>query len=285
MLLRQSTVALILLFGVPFAFGEELPVDINGFRLWQYRNSAENYFGKPFQKMEQGDSVLEAHKVNGHSYMVFEYWKEFPQNAVTIQITGYPTKMTPFKGLTLGDSEALMRTALGEPTGQKMISNPPVTIYYYHNANYTTEVDQQGRLYSIKLLLKKEMMNNADKDFAHWTAFKKALLAKDEEAIFQWLRPDVEIFKAGKTLSIDRRYADFKSSPNKEFMNALIGEQNSVRSQLQTTEPDQEMRLLVGMGAGFVYKFYNDKILAEIVFFPYNGQFRIYEIAFRGDEK
>lgn len=285
MLFDRLIMTLLLMSGISFCQANELPVDLNGFRLWQYRSAAENYFGKPFQKIQQGDSAIEAHQVSKDSYMVFEYWKKFPENAISIQITGYPSKMTLFKGLALGDSESKVTSVLGNPVDRKQISDPPVTVFHYDKANYTTEIDQQGRLYSIKINLTKEMMNDADTKSEYWVAFKRAVLNKDIDAIFQWLRPDVEISRLGKSMSMDKRYIDFKSAPNKEFIEALIGEKNSVRSQLQVAEPEVEMRLMLEMGVGFVHKFYKDKVLAEIVFFPYNGQYRVYEVNFRDEDE
>lgn len=282
---NRLIMTLLLLSGISFCQANEMSVDLNGFRLWQYRSAAENYFGKPFQKMQQGDFALEAHQVSKSSYMVFEYWKQFPENAISIQITGYPTRMAPFNGLTLGDSEEKVISVLGNPVDRKQILDPPVTVCHYAKGNYTTEIDQQGRLYSIKINLEKEMMNEADTSFEYWAAFRRAVQDKDVEAIFQWLRPDVEISRKGKTISIDKRFVDFKSAPGKEFLNALIGKNNSVRSQLQLSEPEVEMRLMMEMGMGFVHKFYKDKVLAEIVFFPYNGQYRVYEITFRDEAK
>ena len=45
-----------------------------------------------------------------------------------------------------------------------------------------------------------------------------------------------------------------------------------------------QMRIAENVGTGRVYKFSKGKILKEIVFFPYNGKYRVYEIAFRGKE-
>lgn len=270
-----------LMSGISVCSANEFPIDLNGFRLWQYRSVAENYFGKPFQTMKRDDHVLEAHQVSKSSYMVFGYWKTFPENARTIQITGYPTKMIPFKGLQLGDSEDQVFSVLGKPSNTKKITSPPVTIWYYDKENYTIEIDQQGRLYTIKIDLVQEMMNDADTKSEYWAAFKQAILAKDKDAILKCLRPDVEIYRHGKSIAIDKRYVDFQAAPDKEFMEALIGDKNSVLTQIRATEPEVAMRLMLEMGAGWVYKFHQDNVLAEIVFFSYNGQFRVYEVKFR----
>ncbi len=104
------------------------------------------------------------------------------------------------------------------------------------------------------------------------------------KAILEWVRPDVEISRDGDVLSIKKRYDDFRAKPDDNFVKALIGERNSVLEELGKTEPEEEMRIAENVGVGRVYKFYKGKILKEIVFFPYNGKYRVYEIAFREKE-
>ncbi len=127
-------------------------------------------------------------------------------------------------------------------------------------------------------------MNEADDKFDQWAAFKKAVLAKDMKAILELVRPDVEISRDGEVLSIKKRYEDFRVKPDGDFVKALIGDRNSVLEEIGKTEPEEEMRLAENVGVGRVYKFKKGKILKEIVFFPYNGKYRVYEIAFRGKE-
>jgi ABC-type proline/glycine betaine transport system ATPase subunit len=91
----------------------------------------------------------------------------------------------------------------------------------------------------------------------------------------------VEIYKKGKVLSINQRFADFVDKPDNEFIDAFLGEKDSVLKELAETEPEGEFRLHEKVGVGEVYKFYKGKILKEIVFYPYNGMSRVYEIEFR----
>ena len=259
-------------------------VDLNGFRLWQFREAAKTYFGKPYTTQKRGEYAFEAYGVTDNSYMVIEHWEKYQHNMYSLQITGYPTTMLPFNGLVLGDPAAKVREALGKPGRTEKIEKPPVTINYYDKTNYSTEIDADGRLYSIKLHVTGEFMNDAEHDFAQWDAFKKAVIAKDMQTILELVRPDVEIFKGGAVLSIKKRYSDFLAKPDSDFVKAIIGDRNSVREELGKTEPEVEMRLAENVGIGQVFKFYEGKILKEIVFFPYNGKYRIYEIAFREKE-
>lgn len=264
------------------AVAQEFATDLNGFRLWQYKDTAQTYFGKPFQTQKNDEYSIEAYQVTDSSYMVIEHWEKYPDNIFSIQITRYPTRMLPFKGLVLGDPARKVQEALGKPSRTKKLEKPPVTVNYYDKTNYSTEIDADGRLYSIKIHVTSEFMNDADDDFDQWTAFKKAVLAKDIKAVLELVRPDVEIFKGGGVLSIKRRYEDFRAKPDADFVNALIGERNSVREELGKTEPEMQMRAAENVGVGQVYKFNKGKILKEIVFFPYNGKYRVYEIAFQG---
>ncbi len=283
---RHALIVLLLfvLFLPCTAVAQELASDLNGFRLWQYKETVKAYFGKPFDTREQEGSLIEAYRVTDRSYMVIEQLSKHPDNIFSLQITGYPTKMLPFKGLILGDPAKKVVEVLGKPSRTKKIEKPPITINYYDKANYTIEIDADGRLYSIKIHITDEFMNKADDKFDQWAAFKKAVPAKDMKAVLELLRPDVEISRDGDVLSIKKRYEDFCSKPDDSFVKALIGEHNSVLEELGKTEPEEEMRIAENVGVGRVYKFRKGKILKEIVFFPYNGKYRVYEIAFRGKE-
>ena len=258
--------------------------DLNGFRLWQFTEAAKTHFGKPYKTQKRGEYAFEAYGVTDDSYMVIEHWEKYKHNMYSLQITGYPTTMIPFKGLVLGDPEAKVREALGRPGSSKKIEKPPVTINYYDETNYSTEIDKDGRLYSIKVHVNSDFMNKAEIDFYQWEKFKKAVFAKDIQAILELVRPDVEIYKGGVVLSIKKRYSDFKKKPDKDFVQALIGDRDSVLEELGKTEPEGAIRLAENVGVGQVFKFPEGKILNEIVFFPYNGKYRIYEIAFREKE-
>ncbi len=123
------------------AVAQEFTVDLNGFRLWQYKEAAQTYFGKPFQTQKNDEYSAEAYQVTDSSYMVIEHWEKYPDNIYSIQITRYPTKMLPFKGLVLGDPAKKVQEALGKPSRTKKLEKPPVTINYYDKANYSTEIE------------------------------------------------------------------------------------------------------------------------------------------------
>jgi hypothetical protein len=263
--------------------------DLNGFRLWQYVSGAGEFFGKPFKTVDQGESTLRAYRAGDHSYMVFETSnkKEIKEYVESLQISGCPAKMVPFQGLSLGDPKAKVYKVLGKPSKTKTSQDGHYTVAYYDPANYSVEFDDQDRLYSIKLWAYKKLFNTEHVDFTSWNHFRKAVMAKDVPAMLELFRPDAEIYINGKTLSPHGRAVDFFKHPDKAYLNALIGKTRSVRAAFKESEPTGEARLKMGMGVGQVYKFYKGTIVAEIVLFPYDGDYRIYEISFRekGDDK
>jgi len=261
--------------------GEFYPV-LNGFYLWQFKAGVRNHFGEPFETQDFGDRIIEAYKVTDTSYMAFEFLKEkFEHNAFSVQISGYPTHMTAFRGVKLGDSFSDVEKKLGKAESSKKVEGLPYTIYYYNDdSNFSTEFDEDNRLYSIRIYVTDEFMNDAEHDFDSWTDFTEAIKAKDMKRISDLLRPDFEIFKDDKVLSVETPFAEFLANPDNEIVNAFIGENGSVKAAMEESEPDGEARLIIDMGLGQVYKFYKGSVVAEIVLFPYNGKYRIYEVTF-----
>lgn len=280
--MRQKLVLFVAILFVPVALGAaDIQTDLNGFRLLQFKTGVEAFFGKPFESFKTKSTIVEAYKVDSNAYMVFEYLNELPDNIYSIQLTGHNSKASPFRGLILGDDAKKIESVLGKPTNTKKIESPDVWEYQYEGTNYSLEIDDKGKLYSIRLFTNTDIAQKADEKFKSYDQFKAFVLKKDVEGILAMLRPDVEIYKGGKVLSIKQRYADFAANPDKEIITALLGDSDSVLKELTESEAEGELRLTEKMGVGEVYKFYKGKILKEIVFFPYNGKYRVYEIAFR----
>lgn len=187
----------------------------------------------------------------------------------------------PFKGLILGDDVDKVNRVLGKPARVKSIASPQVSLFEYQNGNYSVEVDKSGRLYSIRIFITEKLLTVEGDSDADWREFKAAIIAKDFVRVIAMLRPDVEIYRNGKVLAVNQKHSDFTENPDKEIIDALVGNTDSVLQEIVQTEPESELRLAESFGMGSVYKFYKGRILAEIAFFPYNGRYRVYEIAFR----
>jgi hypothetical protein len=259
----------------------EVETDLNGFRLQQFVKVAESELGRPYETIDAGDSVVNAYRVDQDAYMIVGHHKKYPKHISTLQLTGLTTKALPFKGLVLGDPEAKVLAALGEPDSRRKTESPPVVLLSYRKRNYSVELDNEGRLYSIQIFTNADVINKANSGAGLWADFKAAVRSKDFLSVSEMLRPDVEIYKSGKVLSIQRRYSEFVRRPDKAFVSALFGDKDSVLQELARSEPEEELRMVLDFGMGRVFKFPNGRILREIAFFPYNGKYRVYEIAFR----
>ena len=255
---------------------------LNGFWIHQYKNAIPATLGKPLQTGETNYSTWEAYVLSDKAHMIFEFLKTKPHWIYSIQITGEETEMLPFVGLKLGDSKDKVIRMLGEPDDVSKMKNRNIDLFVYKSKNFTVEIDGKGKLYSIKIHGYNRLFESATSDFSYWDDFKKTLSNKDFSGLSEFFRPDVEIYKNEEILEIDESFHTFFLKPSGKFYEALFSESKSVYKELQACEPETELRLVADFGVGHVFKFYEGKILEEIVFFPYAGRHRIYEIKFRG---
>ena len=253
---------------------------LNGFKLWQFKDVVAPILGEPFKIMSTENTTLEAHKLSPNGYMVFEYLKDKPYNIYSMQITGQVSHMLPFKGLVLGDTDDRVIDVLGAPTNTQQLNEPNVEVLRYSNLNASVEIDSSGLLYSIRAGVTNKMMSETDESHNEWLELKEAIKSKNMEKVLDLFRPDIEIYINGKTLTIDKRFSDFLSKPDKDFTNSLVGKTHSLLMAIDESEAESEMRISEKMGLGHVYKFYKGTIVKEVVFFPYGGKYRVYEIAF-----
>lgn len=278
----KKAIVILLLSLVPLSLeAGEIQTDLNGFRLWQFKKVTTDALGQPFDTFETETSTFQAHRISDEAYMIFGYLKDLPNNIFSIQLTGYTNKVLPFKELIPGDDIEKVNKVLGKPAHIEKIDSPNVSKYEYEGTNYTVEIDDKGKLYSIRIYSTKDLIQKTDDKFKSWDEFKAAIIAKDIKRTISMLRPDVEIYKNGKVISINQRYADFVENPDKELVAAILGDKDSVLKEVAQIEPEAELRLIMNFGVGEVYKFYKGEILKELVFFPYNGRYRVYEIRFR----
>lgn len=275
-----ATLALLLLcMAWPVRAASE--IELNGWRLQQLFQAVEASMGTPVKVAEQGDEHLRAYMIDERAYMVFGYHKAYPNHVHSVQLTGTTERALAFRGLRLGDPWERVREVLGEPDTRVEVDDPRVTRHEYDDANFSVEIDTEGRLFSIRLHTSAEIVANLPEADNPWPGFKAAVLAGDFAALAEWLRPDVEVYTAGRILSIEGRYRDLVETPDPALLAALLGGDDSVRVALARAEPGQELRMIEKVGIGPVYKFPAGSPLEEIVFLPYAGRYRVYEIAFR----
>lgn len=255
--------------------------ELNGWRLQQFIRAADTDLGVPVETIDDPPIHQRVYMIDDDAYMVFSVDDRQPGYIQDLQLTGTTGKALAFKGLRLGDSEATVTEVLGSPTNKLEVPSSKVIRYEYAGQNYTIEIDDQARLFSIKLFTDETIFANPPDGQDPWEAFKRAVLARDFAAVSGSLRPDVEIYRSGEVLSIGHRFSDFVARPDPGFAAVLFSGGDSVRANLLAGEPEQFVRVHEHVGVGLAYKFPPDSALQEIVFLPYDGRYRVYEIRFR----
>lgn len=254
---------------------------LNGWHLLQLVQAMESAYGPPAKVIEADGLTSRVYMIDEAAYMVASTTPSMPHHAVALQVTGETRKALPFLGLSLGDPMADVVAALGEPSGASRVEDWNVTLHLFDGRNLSVETDDAGRLFSIRIHADEAVLGGRDAEGDDpWPGFAAALAARDTPSILKQLRPDVEIFRDGRTLDIRRRMHDFLAAPDPDFMAALVGK-GGAASAVARHVPDAFVRLIEGVGVGRVYRFPADSLLEEVVFFPYAGQLRVYEIAFR----
>lgn len=253
--------------------------ELNGWRLQQFHIIVSTELGEPFAERE--NSAARAYRLGKDAYMVFRQDPVSFNNIGSIQLTGTSADALPFKGLSLGDPQQLVLERLGKPSEQTDVPEAGTTRWSYEGKNYSVEVDRQGRLYSILIYSSQAFLSADESPEECWSVFRDAILSGDRDRLLSVLRPDVEIYRQKQTLDIRRRYADFSESPDPEFLAAFFSPATGVAGQLVRHTPDMEVRTMEKLGMGLVYKFPKESLLREIVMLPYDGRFRVYEVAFR----
>lgn len=256
--------------------------ELNGWRLLQFTENVDEALGQPFTTRDDPPYHNRAYRVGKDAYMVFGTHDEQPQVIASLQLTGTAAvDMLAFKGLKLGDDRSKVIAALGEPTSVTEIDDPKVSRLNYQDGNYTVELDDKRRLYSIRIDLHHDFMKPGDDTDQDWDALVAAVRSRSPAKLFETLRPDMEIYRDGDVLAIRRRYSDFVAAPDAAILDVFFSTSSGVLHYLDACEYEQNVRVSEHNGVGMAYKFNPECPLAEIVLLPYAGQYRVYEVAFR----
>ncbi|MBI4977736.1 MAG: hypothetical protein HZC28_09650 [Spirochaetes bacterium] len=266
---------------VLYSASNDNQISLNGFYLLQTKNAVTNIFGNaPTAHGINKYSTWDLYAYDNNSYIVFEYLTNNPNYIYSLQLTGYENKnMYLFKGCRLGDSKYAVLAKIGKPDNIKHIRDK-LYAYDYTNRNYSIEFNQD-KLYSIRIQCYKELDNAKISPF-DWQGFKDVLISKNIKKIKEYLRPDFEIFKGSDLLSVKGPFESFKITTGDEYYNILFVNRDSVLSEIISNDkPESALRIIMGVGIGIVYKFKKDDALQEIVLFPYNNKYRVFEIKYK----
>jgi hypothetical protein len=273
--------------GIP-AHAGGLEVDLLGWRLQQFNHGVPEALGEPFKTIVKGDLTHRAYRVGTSAYLVIAAHRDAPSYVHSLQFTGHDPGPELVRGLHLGDPREKVIAALGPPDRIESLDISPieplrVEVFEYDAGNFSVEIDPDGNLYSLRLRTNDALLtiprDQASSD--PWQAFVAAVASGRFDRLEPLLRPDVEIYMAGDTLANRRRYRDFVAAPPPDFLDAFFDPTAGVVAAASRSAPEAQLRVTEKMGVGRVYKFPADSPLEEVVFFPYLGTWRVYEVRYR----
>ena len=282
---KTILITIILLLNTIFTFSQDIESELNGFKLRQYRDVTKTEFGKPFQvnKFDDGfEAEIYLIKSDSSAYMIFEYPNWNKNIIYSIQISGAFEDINPkFKGLKMGMSENELVKKVGKPTSSKN-NGEYGKMLEYQNTNYSFEIDNNGKLASIKIV------DNFDNLFPEpkvekipsFDKLKEILKSNNPKLISEILSPEMEISIAEKILYFEKSWEKEINTDN-SLIFKTISELIEEIEKIDVTDEKQyeeNMRLTLGENPKHVLKFKSGFKIKEIVLKWEAGKYVIWEI-------
>lgn len=264
---------------------------LNGFQLGQFLDAAEIKYGKPYLEQTSDDNwlikVWKASKTS-KTLIIFECAPPEKNTITTIQLFGEPSnEITGMGSVNLGTSKTDLLKILGEPSEVKEYTDKEVIyiLQKYEGKNYSVELNKEGIVVSIKI--KGYVGFDEVKEVVADIKDTEKFLSKNSRTdLREILRPDFEIYKDNKVIKY-KSDALTDLLTNSDLKEAIYGKKG-LESALKKKGKDfgPEMRVSEQGPCSSppyccVWKFPNNNTIKEIVFSPYAGKWRIYEIQFR----
>lgn len=281
--MKYITTTILLLLTLLNVNGQETVTDLNGFRIGQYRETATNEFGKPFQqnKFEDGfEYEVFIIKPDSSLYMVFEYATGHTDVIWSIQISGSNTTTDiGFKGLKLGLDKNEVQNVLGRPDNKEDMGKYGEQ-WSYDDTNYSVEISTTGKLSSVKITDNFSDKMPDVKKLPKFDKVVKLLSSKDNAEIASILAPGIEIYYKDQTMFFAKSLkTEIETDYSKIFQ--TIREISKGLDKINTSDEssyEENVRFVLGQNTKHVAKIKSGHIINEIVFEYINGQYLIWEI-------
>jgi len=265
-------------------------IELGGFFLGQHRNCVHQQLGKPLKRINTDDGwIYEFHAIKPDTsvHALFKYASRDTLHIHSIQMNGQRCDgMHPFKSLVLGDDKSKVNQVLGPYERTDTIPDPTVTVHYYQNKNYSVEIDEAGKLYGIQIF-GSILQNKATETIPSPDPFRQAILSKNIDSLLYNLTPDVEVYVSNNVIAFGGAARDEFKRTDSELVKRLLGKSESVwyTFNIEQSAGTAELRFYpdkkTAPTTATVYKFYDSKVLKEIVFGMHAGRWKVYEILFR----
>lgn len=278
-----TTTFLMLLITLFKVNGQTIVTELNGFRIGQYRETATNEFGKPFQQNKYDDGFENEVfflKPDRSLYMVFEYDAGQTDLIWFIQISGSNNSTNiGFKGLNLGSDKNEVERVLGKPDNREDIGEYGEK-WNYDDTNYSVEISKSGKLSSVKITDNYSKNKPDANKLPNFDKVVNLLTSKSNAEIASILAPGIEIYYKGQTIFFGKSFqTEIKMDDSKIFQ--TIREISKGLNKIKTSDEsayEENLRIASGQNPKHVIKIKTGHAIKEIVFDYVNGQYLIWEI-------
>lgn len=278
---------IILTLGLNFCYGQRtnVPDDLYGFRLGQYKSVVTNELGQPSKTKVLDDSTsVDFYYVSKDSstYIGFQYLQTQGNPIYAIQLSGKKVDRN-FYGLNLGDTENKLKSAFGKPDTilTQDFNDKIADTWKYEKLNLSVLfIDKKIESFRI-------WDNYEKKDYKHPTIEELLDIIKTNEKskIADILSSGLEIYYCDKVITWKNSfYKDiyveqasvFEFITNKDYGLASLLAKKELKN-------DLNLRVVTGIGTFPVYKFPDESLITELVLNYEQGKYKIWEIKYKCD--
>lgn len=276
---------LILTFGLNLSYGQRtnLPDELFGFRLGQYKTVVTNELGQPSgTKVMEDSTTVDFYYISKDSstYVGFQYIPSKPKEINAIQLSGDNTERL-FYGINLKDSEKKLTSVFGKPDTLifQEFNDKKAEIWKYIKLNLSILfVDK--KIESIRIWDDYEQ-----KDYNHPTIEEllKIIKSKDKTKIADILSPGLEIYYCDKVITWKNSFHKNIHLEKASVFDFITNDEYGLvtLSQRENLVHDLNLRMVTGTGTFPVYKFPNEELISEVVLNYQQGHYKIWEIKYK----
>lgn len=276
---------IILTLGLNFSYGQltNVPDELFGFRLGQYKSVVTNELGQPSQTQVMDDStVIDFYYISKDSstYVGFQYLPTKPKEINAIQISGTTTDR-PFYGINLGDNEKKIISAFGKPDTllTQEFNDKEVKIWKYIKLNLSI-LFRDNQVESIRIWDVYEQ-----KDYNHPTIEQllEIIKTKDKGKIADILSPGLEVYYCDKIITWKNSFHKDIYLEKASVMDFITNDDYGLTTlnNKKNLEHDLNLRVVTGTGTFPVYKFPKEYLIIELVLNYEQGRYKIWEIKYK----
>jgi hypothetical protein len=260
-------------------------LELNGFLLGQHREAIERALGVPFQVDSHPDGWVDRIYLiarDRNAYMAFKFPDRRHNYAYSVQVAGQlGTPMHPFLGLVLGAPRSEVLRRLGPPTTSTPERELHLELLEYSTRNYSVEIDSAGRLSSIQIYGYAGLPERADTAGPEpIDRFRNALAASNIDSVLAVVAPDIEIYRAGSTITFAKAPRTELADSTSPLTRAILTDPASIRAAIRARPTDSAVRVQENGIVGLVYK-YDAGAVRELLFVYVPGGYRLWEATFR----